>query len=129
MDNEKPLVWKLNPEYFPGGTHAPSPLPVSSEVRSFGAFVAAEPFPDMSVKLQSHGEGTVKATRIENRTTGVWLKVVFAHNELKFLVGEKIMVGGKQFTQNWAKEVQVIDGKSFILVPETQILMVDHRVG
>ena len=91
--------------------------------------VAVEPFPDMSVKLQSHGDGAIKATRIENKVAGVWLKVIFASENFRFSPGMKVMVHGKQFGMPWAKEVQEFEGRRFILVPEKEIMVIDRRVS
>lgn len=92
-------------------------------------FVATEPFPNMSVNVQTHGEGSVKVARIENKTAGVWLKVVYTQENQRIYAGQKVMVHGKQFVQHWAKDIQELDGVKFILVPEKEIMVIDRRVS
>ena len=92
-------------------------------------FIATEPFPDMSVNVQAHGQGAVKVARIENKTAGVWLKVIYTQETQRVGAGSKIMVHGKQFTQHWARDVQELDGVKFILVPEKEIMVIDRRVS
>lgn len=104
------------------------PVPVFGPVTT-SAFVATEPFPDMSVKLQSHGQGAVKAVRIENKTQGVWLKVLYGSENGRFAAGMKVFVHGRQYTQKWATDIQEFEGKKFILIPEKEVMVIDRRVS
>jgi hypothetical protein len=83
--------------------------------------VAVEAFPDMSVKTSLGGSGSVKVARIENRVSLVPLKVVLLTEDSRFTPGDIVYVRGSHYTQPWAKEVHVVNGKTFILIPDTAI--------
>ncbi len=91
-------------------------------IRTPNKFVATEVFGDTSTKLKvSHGVAVME-TKLELKP----LKVVFDNYESGVFAGDTVYVQADAANRHaWAKVVYSAKGKSFILVPEEQILLVE----
>lgn len=77
--------------------------------------LAVEPFPDQSVKTKAEGEGEVKVGRIEQTKALVRLQLVFRGNT----VATAVYVSPEHFRQPYATKVYELNGKKFIVIPES----------
>jgi hypothetical protein len=84
--------------------------------------VACTAFPDQSVKTSAVGTGAIKVGLIENRASLAKLTVVLDTEDGRFREGDFVFVPSKQYTAGWGKEVLTLGEKSFILVPEDQVM-------
>jgi hypothetical protein len=117
------------------GTHAPSTQltvtqgPVTSGYlqvfpptpRTMNKVVACTAFPKQNIEKVIKGG----IAMIDKKVNLQELTVVLA-SDSGFYPGQKVFVRGDQVVQNWVKEVFTVDGKEFILVPETAIMVVTN---
>ena len=121
------------------GTHAPSPygeLTVSQPVgpftsgysfvyppspRTMNKVVACTAFPKQNVEKVIKGG----IAMIDKKVNLQELTVVLS-SDSGFNPGQKVFVRGDAVVQNWVKEVFTVEGKEFILVPETAIMVVTN---
>jgi hypothetical protein len=96
-------------------------------IKSAKGKIAVTPFPDMSVKTSSQGTGSVKVARIDNKITVVPLTVLFPSEDSRFFTGDVVFVKGNNYTLPWAKDVYEVDGRSFILIPDSVVELVRVR--
>lgn len=119
------------------GTHAPSDQPTVScttnintigyynlfpaSPRTMNKVVACTAFP------KQHIEKTIKGgiAMIDKKVNLQELTVVFA-SDSGFTPGQKVFVRGDAVSQQWSKEVFTVDGKEFILVPESVVMVVTN---
>ena len=89
--------------------------------RTMNKVVACTAFP------KQHIEKTIKGgiAMIDKKVNLQELTVVLA-SDSGFSPGQKVYVRGDQVVPNWSKEVFTVDGKEFILVPETAIMVVTN---
>jgi hypothetical protein len=92
-------------------------------VRTLNGKLAVTPFPNMAVKTEAKGTGTIKVGYVETKVALVALTVVFPGGEnhgggyYEFSEGDTVYIRGSHFTAPWAKEIHSSGGKEFILVP------------
>lgn len=112
--------------------YRPTKTPLVAANRS----IATEPFPTNFIEVKSKsGFATAK-----QKGQLVALKVVYGNfvpyqaygashlaDRVPIQPGCTVYVRGEQYTQVWAKEVFELDGKQFILVPESTIVLVDSN--
>lgn len=99
---------------------------LSSPIVAVNGKVACEPFPLMSVEKEQRGgmvvpkqKGTLTKLAVKY-TSGKFGQVAYVPR------GASVWVRSEQFTLQWAKDVFEWEGVKFILVPEDQIVMVQH---
>lgn len=117
------------------GTHAPSDPVVTvtppftsgysfvwpPSPRTMNKVVACTAFPKQNIEKVIKGG----IAMIDKKVNLQELTVVLA-SDSGFNPGQKVFVRGDAVVQNWSKEVFTVDGKEFILVPETAIMVVTH---
>jgi len=89
--------------------------------RTMNKVVACTVFPKQNI------EKTIKGgiAMIDKKVNLQELTVVL-DSDSGFRPGQKVYVRGDQVVQNWVKEVFTVDGKEFILVPESVIMVVTN---
>ncbi len=89
-------------------------------MNTFKNLVACSPFP------AQHMEKVIKGgfAMIDKKVQLQELKVVFNSADPDLEPGDSVWVRGDTVIQNWAKEVFTVDGKEFILVPASMLLLV-----
>lgn len=119
------------------GTHVPSPygeLTVSAPPFTSGYLQVFPPTPRTMNKVvactafpKQNVEKVIKGgiAMIDKKVNLQELTVVLA-SDTGFYPGQKVFVRGDAVVQNWSKEVFTVDGKEFILVPETAIMVVTN---
>ncbi len=119
------------------GTHAPSPYGELTSTqplvtsgynyvfpptpRTMNKVVACSAFPKQNIEKVIKGG----IAMIDKKVNLQELTVVLA-SDSGFYPGQKVFVRGDQVVQNWVKEVFTVDGKEFILVPESAIMVVTN---
>lgn len=91
-----------------------------SKVYSFGASVACEPFKQQSIEHKVVG-GMVAPVKKGGGL--VPLKVIFGN--AKVLAGSSVYVSADMWASVWAKRVHEINGEKIIVVPESEIVLVE----
>ena len=89
--------------------------------RTMNKVVACTPYTAQAVKKVLKGG----IAMIEQKVNLQELTVVLA-SDSGFTPGQKVFVRGDSAVQNWSKEVFTVEGKDFILVPETAIMVVTN---
>jgi hypothetical protein len=105
------------PTSFWGGSY--NVLPATP--RTMNKVVACTAFPKQNIEKVIKGG----IAMIDKKVNLQELTVVLA-SDSGFSPGQKVFVRGDQVVQNWVKEVFTVDGKEFILVPETAIMVVTN---
>lgn len=89
--------------------------------RTMNKVVACTAFPKQNVEKVIKGG----IAMIDKKVNLQELTVVLA-SDSGFSPGQKVFVRGDAVVQNWVKEVFTVEGKEFILVPETAIMVVTN---
>lgn len=87
-----------------------------NEPTSRNKLLACSPFPKQNVEKKVN-RGLVMA---EHKISIQELELLFTSES--YAKGQKVYVRGDRVMQPWAKEVFTMDGKEFILVPESEIV-------
>lgn len=117
------------------GTHAPSPevtvtvtppftsgyIQLVPPTRTMNKVVACSAFPKQNIEKVIKGG----IAMIDKKVNLQELTVVL-NSDSGFFPGQKVFVRGDAVVQNWVKEVFTVEGKEFILVPESAIMVVTN---
>lgn len=109
-----PTVTTTLTPYYSGFGLVPPASP-----RTMNKVVACSAFPKQNVEKVIKGG----IAMVDKKVNLQELTVVLA-SDSGFTPGQKVFVRGDAVVQNWVKEVFTVDGKEFILVPETAIMVV-----
>jgi hypothetical protein len=82
--------------------------------------IAVSPFPAKSIKPVAMKGGLIGVAQKVELTA---LDVVLPSDDGKFLPGMKVFVRGDLSAHDFAANTQEIDGKTFILMPESHVLL------
>jgi co-chaperonin GroES (HSP10) len=91
----------------------------SNKMFTFGGFIAIQQpqFKKIEADLST---GIARAAQ---RVALTKAKVVLSYksNNLELNAGDSVILSGQAGLEQWAKQVLVLDGKEFVLVPESKI--------
>lgn len=93
-----------------------------STIRGFNNQVACRPIGDRTISMKvNSGFATM-----ENRVQLLDLEVVFGIPDADIRPGDKVYVKGDAVKQVWAGQIFTVKGAEVILVPTSQIHLIEH---
>lgn len=94
--------------------------PPAKITSSFGPRIAVEPFKNTSAEKKQIGAIVTFAQKVELAP----LRVVFGNEKVG--TGALVHVPANLYTQKWAQQVFELEGRKFILLPESEIVLVTY---
>ena len=91
--------------------------------RCFGRIIATEPFEQKSVEKRAIVKiGNAQLSGIVQKTSLTALKVIFGNDQIQS--GSTVYILGDRYLAPWGQKEYDLDDKKFILVPESEVLLV-----
>lgn len=82
--------------------------------------IAVEPFPSQSLEKEIKGGVLV----LKQKGSLQQLRVIFGNED--YAIGQAVYLRSERYTATWAKEVFEVEGVRFIVIPETEVLLVNR---